>query len=193
LFGNSIVALLLSLPEVLVILVLMALAAHWEALPTGSMTSPNYGSLSLWGRVIDVTSHLAVPLVALVLAALPPLILHARTALIESLDAPFVRSARANGIGGTRLLLRYVIPAMANPMITLFGLSVGMLLSSSLLVEAVSGWPGLGHLLLQSLLQRDLPVVAGAVLLSSVLLVTGNLIADLLLQATDPRLGEGGY
>jgi peptide/nickel transport system permease protein len=75
-------------------------------------------------------------------------------------------------------------------MITLLGLSVGTLLSSSLLVEAIVGWPGLGRLLLDALLQRDLLVVAGAVLLSSVFLVSGNLLADILLYATNPLIRE---
>jgi peptide/nickel transport system permease protein len=73
-------------------------------------------------------------------------------------------------------------------MITLLGLSAGTLLSSSLLVEAIAGWPGLGHLLLHALLQRDLLVVAGAVMLSSVFLISGNLLADILLYAADPRI-----
>jgi peptide/nickel transport system permease protein len=73
-------------------------------------------------------------------------------------------------------------------MVSLFGLSLGTLLSSSLLVEAVAGWPGLGHLLLQALLQRDHLIIAGAVLLSSIFLVAGNLVADLLLCAVDPRI-----
>ena len=125
------------------------------------------------------------------MSALPSLILHTRAALVEALNSEFVKFARANGITRRRLLLRHALPAAANPMITLLGLSAGTLLSSSLLVEAIVGWPGLGHLLLQALLQRDLLVVAGAVLLSSIFLVSGNLLADILLYTTDPRIREG--
>jgi peptide/nickel transport system permease protein len=87
-----------------------------------------------------------------------------------------------------RLLLRHVLPVAANPLITLAGFSVGTLLSSALIVEAVSGWPGLGHLLLQSILQRDLNLVVAVVLVSAALLLIANLSADLLLYATDPRI-----
>jgi peptide/nickel transport system permease protein len=191
LLANAVVAVLLSLPEILVLLIFMAIAAHWGILPAGGMTSLGFSRVTLWSKALDLILHLAVPVAALVLAALPALILHTRTALVEALNTPFVRFARANGIPRRRLLIRHALPAASNPMITLLGLSVGTLLSSGILVEAISGWPGLGHLLLQALLQRDLPVVSGAVLLSSVFLVTGNLLADILLYATDPRIREG--
>jgi peptide/nickel transport system permease protein len=155
------------------------------------MNSLESGGMSFGGRIGDLIAHLVAPVTALVLSALPPLILHTRAALVEALNSEFVRFARANGIAKKRLVLRHALPAAANPMITLLGLSAGTLLSSSLLVEAIVGWPGLGHLLLQALLQRDLLVVAGAVLLSSIFLVSGNLLADILLYMTDPRIRQG--
>lgn len=188
--ANSVVAFCLSLPQVVVLLALMALAAHFEVLPAGGMSSFGVSHLNGWARFQDLMLHMAVPLAALVLAALPTLFIHARAALVEALESPFVLFARANGISRQRLLIRHVLPAALNPMIVLFGLSVGTLLSSSLLVEAVSGWPGLGHLLLLSLLQRDLLVVAGAVLLSATFLIAGNLLADALLYIADPRIRE---
>jgi peptide/nickel transport system permease protein len=152
------------------------------------MSSPEAAGMSLRARLADLLSHLTVPVAALVVATLPPLIMHSRAALSEALNSPFVRFARANGIRPGRLLIRHALPAAANPIITLLGLSAGTLLSSSLLVEAVAGWPGLGQLMLQALLQRDLIVVAGAVLLSSVLLVAAGLMADIVLYAVDPRI-----
>ena len=187
---NTVVALLLSLPDLLILLVFMALAAHWRMLPAGGMTSPEFSSMTLWSKMRDLALHMFVPLAALVLAALPPLILHTRAGLAEALNAPFIKFARANGIPRGRLLVRHALPAAANPMITLLGLSAGTLLSSGLLAEAVAGWPGLGQLLLDALLQRDLPVVAGAVLLSSLFLISGNLLADVLIYATNPVIRE---
>jgi peptide/nickel transport system permease protein len=78
--------------------------------------------------------------------------------------------------------------AAANPLISLFGLSVALLLSVSLLVEVIMGWPGIGPVLLEAILARDLFVVVGAVMLSTLLLVGGNLLADLLLYVFDPRI-----
>ena len=79
-------------------------------------------------------------------------------------------------------------PAAANPIVSLFGFSVGTLLSSSLLIEVVLSWPGLGPLLLDAILQRDLYLVIGATMLSTVFLIAGNLIADALLFVSDPRV-----
>ncbi len=162
---------LVAVPEVLIVLLLMLLASEFRAVPLGGM-------------------HLAVPGTALMLSALPVFVAHIRTAIAEVLDLPFITAARANGVPRLRLLIRHALPAAANPLITLLGLSIGMLLSSGLLVEAIVGWPGLGRLLFEAILERDLYVVVGAVMLSAVLLIAGSLIADLLLYAADPRIRE---
>jgi peptide/nickel transport system permease protein len=78
--------------------------------------------------------------------------------------------------------------AAAHPLISLFGFSIGALLSGSLIVEVVMSWPGLGPLLLEAILARDLYLVIGGVMLSTIFLVTGNFIADLLLYCADPRI-----
>jgi peptide/nickel transport system permease protein len=85
-------------------------------------------------------------------------------------------------------LYRYALPAAANPLISLFGFSIGALLSGSLLIEVVMSWPGLGPLLLEAILARDLYLVIGGVLFSTLFLVGGNLLADLLLYWADPRI-----
>ena len=82
------------------------------------------------------------------------------------------------------------MPLASNPLISLLGLSIAGLLSGSLLVEWIMGWPGLGPLLLEAILARDVYVVIGAVMLSTILLVLGNLFADMLLLAADPRMRE---
>jgi peptide/nickel transport system permease protein len=88
------------------------------------------------------------------------------------------------------VLYRYALRAAANPLISLAGFSVATLLSASLLVEVVMSWPGLGPMLLEAIVARDLYVVIGAVVFSTVLLVGGNLTADLLLLILDPRVRE---
>jgi peptide/nickel transport system permease protein len=182
------VSLLLALPDVLVVLLLMVGAARTQLLPIGGMTSPEYSDMGLWNKLQDVAAHLALPVTALVLSSLPLLVAHTRSAMTEVLGSPFIRAARANGIPRMRILYRHALPAAANPLISLLGFSVGTLLSSSLLVEAAIGWPGLGRLLLEAILQRDVYVVIGAVMLSSVLLIGGNLLADMLLYIADPRI-----
>jgi len=131
---------------------------------------------------------MALPVTALVLATLPMLVRHVRASVAEVLDAPFLRAGAGHGLPEHKLLLGYALRAAANPLISLFGFSVGTLLSGSLLVEVVMSWPGLGPLLLESILARDLYVVIGGVLLSMVFLVAGNLFADILLYWADPRI-----
>jgi peptide/nickel transport system permease protein len=180
-------ATLLTIPDLLLFLCLLLLAVRTGWLPAGGMVSPSAGELGYWGRLKDIAYHLALPSLGLALVALPALIRHVRSAMIEALEAPFLRAARAHGIPRLRLLIRYALPVAANPLISLFGFSVATLLGASLLVEVIMGWPGLGPLFVEAILSRDIFIVVGTVMLSAVFLVTGNLISDVLLFANDPR------
>ncbi|HTP31309.1 MAG TPA: ABC transporter permease subunit, partial [Candidatus Acidoferrales bacterium] len=116
------------------------------------------------------------------------LVRHVRSAVSEALDAPFALAAAAHGIPRRRLLFRHVLPVALNPLISLFGLSLGTLLSGSLLVEVLTGWPGLGPLFLDAIFARDYAVVLGVVMASTSFLIAGNLAADVLLYRADPRI-----
>jgi peptide/nickel transport system permease protein len=152
------------------------------------MMSRGFEQFGLAEKVIDLVKHLIVPVLTLVLASLPILIRHVRTSMIEVLNAPFIAAARGHGISRGRILFRYALPVGANPLISLFGLSLAGLLSGSLLVEVITGWPGLGPLLLEASISRDLYVVIGVVMSSTVFMIMGNLLADALLVAVDPRV-----
>jgi peptide/nickel transport system permease protein len=179
-------AVLLAVPEVAIVLLLLLLALRTRRLPVGGMVSSVPPASGEWLR--DRLAHLVLPVLALTLAALPSVLRHVRAAVAEVLDAPFVRAAEAHGIPRRRRLWRHVLPAGANPIVTLFGSSVGALLSGSLLVEVVMGWPGLGPLLLEAVLARDVHLVIGAVMLSAVSFMAGHLLADVLLWLADPRI-----
>lgn len=185
--GSS--ALLLAVPELLLGLGGLLYAVHSGHFPTGGMAATG-APLEGWARLADLAHHLVLPVAALTLAGIPRLLRHVRSAMVEALDAPFVRAARAHGIPRRRLVWRYGLRAAANPLITLAGFSVAALLSGSLVIEVIFGWPGLGPLLLAAMLARDLQLVAGAALLSSLFLIGGHLLADGLLALLDPRIGE---
>jgi len=182
---------LLAVPDLLLALGLLLLAVRTGWFPTGGMVSLGFEALGFGAKVKDAARHLTLPVVTLVVGTLPVLVKHVRAALIEVLDSAFLRAARGHGIPRRRLLFRYALPAAANPLISLFGFSVGALLSTSLLVEVVMSWPGLGPLLLEAILARDLYLVIGAVMFSTVFLLAGNLLADVLLYANDPRIRTG--
>ena len=180
--------LFLAIPDVLIALAFLAFALRTGWFPTGGMHSLASEEMGVAGKSKDLILHLALPVLALVAGLLPVLIRHVRSALLEVLDSPYLQAARAHGIPRRRLLFHHALPAAANPLISLFGVSLGTVLSGSLLIEVVMSWPGLGPLLLQAILERDLYVVVAAVLFSTVFLVAGNLLADVLLHFADPRI-----
>lgn len=189
---ESLNSLLISIPEIVIALGLLALAVRWRTVPLGGMMSLGYGELSTWGKLQDVFRHLLLPTTILVLSGLAIVVRHVRASVAEVLDAPYVRAGRGLGIGKTRLLFRHVLPVAASPAIALLGFSIASLLSGSLLVEVATGWPGLGPLLLEATLARDFYLVIGGIIFSALFLIAGNFIADLLLLASDPRIRTGG-
>lgn len=182
------VSTILTVPDLLIFLTLLLLAVRTGWFPAGGMASLDAKGMTATGQFGDLLHHLALPCIGLALVATPVLFRHVRTALIETLESPFLRAARGHGISEGRLLFRYALPTAANPLISLLGFSVASMLSMSLLAEVILSWPGIGSLLLESILSRDVFVVFAAVIFSSVFLVAGNLLADLLIFASDPRI-----
>jgi peptide/nickel transport system permease protein len=176
---------LLTIPDLLLFLCVLLFAVRSGWFPSGGMYSAENESHGL-SQLKDIAWHLFLP--SLALATLPALIRHVCSAMIEVLDSPFIRTARSHGIPNSRLLFRFALPVAANPLISLFGFSVATMLSSSLLLEVILSWPGLGPLLVEATLNKDVYVVVGTVMLSAIFLVAGNLLADVLLFAADPRI-----
>lgn len=188
LLARGALALLVATPEVLLVLIFQLIAARSGYLPVGGMFSPERLGMKVWNIAPDIARHLVLPVAVLTLSALPAIAMHAASSIAEVLDAPFIRGARANGIPPWRLLWRHALPAAAHPLIASFGLSAGTLLSASVLVESAMGWPGLGRLMLEATLERDVQVVVSIVTLSAVFLVAGSFVSDLLLYSVDPRI-----
>ena len=179
---------LVATPDLLLALFLLWLAVRTRWLPVGGMESLASDQKSGWAQLKDLTAHLIAPVVVLVLGFLPTLLRHTRAAMIEALNSRCVRAARAHGISRMRILFRHALPVALNPLVSFFGLSMGSLLSASLLIEVVMGWPGLGPLLLEAIQGRDVYVVVGSVMFASLFLLFGALLGDALLVAVDPRV-----
>ena len=180
-------AALLVVPDLALALGLLVLALRTGWFPTGGMASVDFESLSSLNKIRDLALHMALPVATLVLSALPLLVRHVRAAVADVLDAPFLLAAEGHGIPRRTLLFRYALPA-ANPLVSLFGFSIGALLSGSLLVEVVMSWPGLGPFLLEAILARDIYVVIGGIFFSTIFLAAGNFLADMFLYWVDPRI-----
>jgi peptide/nickel transport system permease protein len=181
-------SILLSIPELVLALGFLCLAVRTHALPVGGMAAVGADQLGGLAKLGDLVTHMIIPVLTLVLAGLPVLLRHVRASVAEVMKAPFIDAARGHGISNARVLFRYALPAAANPLISLFGFSIGGLLSGSLLVEVVAGWPGLGPLLLEATMSRDFFVVVGVVMSSTVFMILGNFLADVMLVAMDPRV-----
>lgn len=147
-------------------------------------------SLLLWALVWlgGPVSSAGLPIIALTLSIAPTVFLHASSAIGEALAEPFVRIARQAGAGERKLWLRYIMPAAANPLISLLGVSIAGTTGSSMVAEAIAGWPGLGPLFIEAVQSRDYPVVQAVVLLLGAMLIFSNLVADALLYRLDPRI-----
>lgn len=183
---------LLAIPELLLGLCALALGVRTGWFPAGGMVSARFEDLSGSKHLEDLLWHMALPVIVLVLGSLPVLLRHVRSAMLDVLGAPFIRAALGHGISSYRILFRHALPAAVNPLVSLFAYSLAALLSGSLLTEVIMSWPGLGPLLLEAVLARDVYVVVGAMVFSTLLLVVGMAIGDLLLFAADPRIRAEG-
>jgi peptide/nickel transport system permease protein len=167
-------------------LALLTLAVGTGLFPVQGMTDARQPSTG-FRHLLDVLHHLALP--ALVLAAneLALTTRLVRTGLREALDTDYVRTARAKGLSDG-LVIRHALRNVMLPVVTVVGGRIGMLFSGAVLVEVVFAWPGLGRLLLSSLLARDYPVLLGMLLFVALGVVLVNLITDIVYAWLDPRI-----
>jgi peptide/nickel transport system permease protein len=178
----------LATPELVLALALLGFAVRTRLFPAGGMTAMLPPVFSFGTKIFDVLRHLVLPALCLAAGIFPVIASHVRVAVSETLQSHYVMAARAYGVPYRRVVLKHALPVAANPLISLVGLSVGTLLSSSLVVEAVFSWPGLGQLMLEAIFQRDMFLVLDSTMFGIILLIAGNLIADVLLYAADPRI-----
>ncbi len=179
---------LLSTPPLLTSLFLLFLAARSGWLPIAGMRSA--GAASGLGGVADLAAHMIVPVLAL---ALPLSAMFERLqsqAMREVIQAPFVRAAVSRGVPRARIVWRDALRLGVRPIVSIYGLVVGTLLSGSFAVEIVTAWPGLGQLMLEALRARDVYLVAGCAAAGSVFLAAGTLLSDAALALVDPRVTE---
>ena len=160
-------------------------------LPIGGMSSPDHDFLSPWNKMIDLLKHLFLPTLVLAVGNVAYLLRQMRASMLDVLRAEYVTTARSKGLAENQVISKHAFRNALNPMITLFGFELGFLLSGALAVEIVMSWPGLGRVIYEAILEKDVYVVMGDLMLSSVLLILGNLLADVVLAWSDPRIKYG--
>lgn len=180
----------LSVPEVLSGMLLLMLAANTGWFPVGGMHSDDAGGMGALARAADVARHLVLPALVVGLIPLASRMRQMRASLLDVLRLDYVTTARAKGLPESRVVVRHALRNALNPMITLFGFTLGSLLSGSFVAETIFSWPGLGTIALDAIRTEDQYLVMGAVTMAATVLVLGNLVADLLLAAADPRIAR---
>jgi peptide/nickel transport system permease protein len=178
----------LSIPEVLLALLAVFVAAKTGWLPIGGMHSLDYDELGFAGKIGDVGRHLFLPALVLGSSPMAGRMRQMRGNLLEVLRADYVTTARAKGLSERVVIWRHAVRNAINPLITLFGYTLAALLTGSFVVEIVMAWPGLGMITLAALQSNDLYLVMGSLLVGTIMLVLGNLVADILLAMADPRI-----
>jgi peptide/nickel transport system permease protein len=177
----------LSLPSLLLGLVALLFAARTHWFPLGGMDSLGTQSTSLWQWTADRIHHLLLPVACLTVPILAYVERIQYAATRGGPDEIYVRFAQSRGLSGARIFFRYILRPGLNPVLSILGPTIGGILSGSLVLEVIFAWPGLGQTTYDALFNSDLFLLEGCVIGSSLLLVAGNLLADLSMAIFDPR------
>jgi peptide/nickel transport system permease protein len=178
-----------SLPDFWAALMAMLVFAQWwQIFPASGMTDPMHDYMRAWPAVLDRLRHLVLPVATLTLLTVAGIARYQRAAMLEVLPSDFVRAARAKGVPENAIIWRHALRTALTPMIALLGILFPALLGGAVFVERVFQWPGMGLLAVDAIAARDYDVVTATVIVGSVMVIVGNLLADLLQSALDPRV-----
>ncbi|MCL6436715.1 MAG: ABC transporter permease [Leptolyngbyaceae cyanobacterium HOT.MB2.61] len=179
-------------PSFIAALMLLILAQNTAPLfPVGDMTSIDHADLTPLGKILDIGWHLILPTIALSITSFAGLQRITRGQLLDVLRQDYIQTARAKGLPENKVIYVHALRNAVNPLITLLGFEFASLLSGAFITEYFFNWPGLGRLILQAMQSQDLYLVMASLMMGAVMLIIGNLLADLLLKVVDPRIKLG--
>ena len=179
----------MSLPNFFLALLLLWIFAGWfQILPPGGLYGLDFDRMGFFAKIGDVAKHLAVPVAVLTVTALAGLQRITRGSMLEVLRQQYVTTARAKGLSEGKVIYKHALRNAVNPLVTLLGFEFAALFGGAALLEIVINYPGMGQLILAALQAKDQSLVMATFLIGSVMLVLGNLIAELLLAWVDPRV-----
>ncbi|HET6764602.1 MAG TPA: ABC transporter permease [Longimicrobiaceae bacterium] len=162
------------------------------ALPVAGMSRVDAEFLPAGARLADRAAHLVLPVATLTLVGWAGIARYMRGSMLEVVGQDFIRTARAKGLRERDVMLRHAVRNALIPVVTLLGLELPFLLSGAVLAEEIFSWPGMGRLLVDSIAQRDYPVVMATQLALAITVIGGNLLADALYALVDPRVRGAG-
>lgn len=167
------------------LLLVMFLAVYWKIFPISGLHSIDVGTGLKY--YLDMAWHLVLPIFVMVFGGVGSLILYVRSLTLNILKSDYIFFARSRGVEGSALLRHFILPNLSPPLITILGLSLPSLIGGSVILESIFAINGMGLLFYQSALSRDYPVIMGILIISSLLTLLGNMVADLVLSRLNPH------
>lgn len=165
------------------LVVIYIFAVRLGILPTSGMKTLGI-PFSIWDRI----KHLILPVSVLTFYQIAPVVRYARSSMLEVIREDYVRTARSKGLSERDVLYKHALRNALIPIVTLFGLSIPFVFSGAFITETIFAWPGMGRLAVGAVFQRDYPIIMGTTLITAILVLLGNLIADILYAVVDPRI-----
>ncbi|HUF11655.1 MAG TPA: ABC transporter permease [Longimicrobiales bacterium] len=177
----------------LMLMLLFSLKAHqWGlpiALPATGITSVDYQFMGGGEKIVDRIQHMILPVMTLTLVLAAGIARYTRGQMLEVIRQDYIRTARAKGLPERTVIVKHALRNSLLPVITMLGLYLPFLFSGAVFVEVIFSWPGMGRVIVDAIFQRDYPVVMATSFIFAVMVVIGNLTADLLYAVADPRIG----
>jgi microcin C transport system permease protein len=171
-----------------IMLVLFGGGSVWDVFPLGGFRSEDFETLSFMGKVSDQVYHTILPVASYLVGSFATLTILTKNSVIENLSQDYVRTAFAKGLSEKRVIFKHALRNSLIPIATGLGHFLSLILAGAFLIETVFNIQGMGLLGFRSIEQRDYPVTMGILVLSSFLLLIGNIISDMLYAAIDPRI-----
>lgn len=178
----------MAIPSFFLAILMLLFAVKSGLFPVGGLTSYNFNELTFGAKILDISSHLFLPALVLFTISLAGLQRQMRANMLDVLDSDYIKYARAKGLSEFKVVVKHALRNAVNPLITLLGFEFAGLLSGAALTEYVFQYPGLGRLILEAVMKSDINLVMASLMMGTIMLIIGNLIADILLRITDPRI-----
>ncbi len=181
----------MAIPSFFFAILMLIFAQKTGWFPIGGLTSANFYNMNILEKTLDVMHHLFLPTLVLTTISLAGLSRQMRANLLDVLDSDYVKFARAKGLPNYKVIIKHALRNAINPLVTMLGFEFAGLLSGAALTEYVFQYPGLGRLILEAVLKSDINLVMASLMIGSFMLILGNILADILLKLTDPRVKVG--
>jgi len=170
------------------LMLMLLLGVQWNLLPVSGMVSTDFDYLPWWRKAGDLASHLFLPLVVTTFGGLASVSRYARTSMLEVIRQDYIRTARASGLPERTVIFKHALRNALIPVVTLLGLSLPALIGGSFIIETLFAWPGMGRLGFEAVFSHNYPLLMGIGVISGLLTLVGNLLADIGYAWLDPRI-----